>query len=225
MLDGISWALIVFNMLFAGYFATGGAAINVKIAIKGLLMLVLTVAGLAGYMAFFGKPKTDNYLSSYEIAVVTSSTVLGLFAVAFVQVIALQGGQLFGAVLAGLALWSAVLLVSIIAISEEVFFRFFIQSALEKRALNTTGDRLKAILTSVFLTSLVWTIFHRIVYTGAPEVLLAIFLSGIVLGLVYSYTRRLSVVMLIHVSANIMAVSVGGATVQGVVQQVLRMML
>lgn len=201
-LDAISIYLIIFNVLLSTYLVT--VAVNIQamdIAFKSVLMLLLTITGLIGFVAIQGRfPTVDKSLTADEISKILASSVIGLALVSILQILAIRSYQfIYGSVT---DVMTQKLLLTNIAIGEEVFFRFFLQSVITKQ----TGfilPQTEAIFAGSIATSLVFTVYHY-VYYGMAGILAAVFLSSIVLCLVYAITRRLSVVMLVHILVNLM---------------------
>lgn len=86
-----------------------------------------------------------------------------------------------------------------VAVSEELFFRFFLYAVLRDR-----WGRKGGVAVASVLTAFTFMLFHTYVY-HAWNVLIVTFIAGLILCLVYEKTKRISVVMLIHVLNNLFA--------------------
>lgn len=84
-----------------------------------------------------------------------------------------------------------------VSISEEAFFRGFVQQELFKRF----GERFKGHVGSVLITSLFFTLMH-VGWTSDIGLMLFVFLAGILYGTIYQYTRAIESSILCHFVLN-----------------------
>ena len=85
----------------------------------------------------------------------------------------------------------------LIGISEETFFRGFVQSLAESLTNNT--------IFAIIISSAIFTTYHFAVYSGTPQALFVMFGAGLVLGTVFSLSRRLSINYTCHGIYNLLA--------------------
>jgi len=162
-------------------------------------MLLLTITGLIGYMTTFGKfPTIDKRLSSTETYEIIGASVVGFFFVMLLQFSVIQAYKPVYADIGDIPL--RLLLVNI-AIGEEYFFRFFIQSSLTNQ-FSHAMPMSQATISAILGSSVIMTVYHY-VYYGMQWALMAVFVSSLVLGVVYAVTRRLSVPTIVHILVNL----------------------
>lgn len=199
-LDAISISLIAFNVILSAYLTT--VAVNLQatdIAFKSVLMLLLTLTGLIMFIVVFQKfPSIDHTLTPVEAAEIASASIVGFIFVLLLQTTVIQTYPIvFGSITDAPTLK---LLLTNIAIGEEVFFTFFLQSAITKQLTYTSPTY--ATIGGILGKSLIFSIYHY-VYYGMPQLVLSVFVSSLVLGAAYSITKRPSVPMLIHILVNL----------------------
>jgi membrane protease YdiL (CAAX protease family) len=81
------------------------------------------------------------------------------------------------------------------AISEEVFFRGFLLNWLSN--IN--------FIFANFSQALIFAVYHFAVYGNLPQVLIYVFFSGIILGLIAWKTQSLTTCMLTHIAVNVLS--------------------
>jgi len=200
-LDAISLGLFVFNALLSTYLVTIAANVGATdISYKAILMLLLTVVGLIGYMVVYGKfPTIDQTLDPIETSEIIGASIIGFIFVLLLQTTVIRAYlPVYGAAIGEIP---ARLLLINIAIGEEFFFRFFVQSSLVKQ-LTFTMPISQATICAILGTSVIMTVYHY-VYYGMAWALMAVFVSSLVLGAVYAVTRRLSVSTIVHILVNL----------------------
>jgi membrane protease YdiL (CAAX protease family) len=200
-LDAISLGLFTFNVLLSAYLVTIAANVgSTDISYKAILMLLLTIVGLIGYMVVYGKfPAIDQTLDPTETSEIIAASVIGFIFVLLLQTTVIRAYMpVLGASIGEIP---ARLLLVNIAIGEEFFFRFFIQSSLVKQ-LSYTMPMSQATIGAILGTSVIMTVYHY-VYYGMAWALTAVFVSSLVLGAVYAVTRRLSVSTIVHILVNL----------------------
>lgn len=200
-LDAISISLIIFNVLLSTYLVT--VAVNLQafdIAFKSVLMLLLTITGLVGFVIIFGRfPAIDHSLTVGEISEIVACSTIGFIFVLMMQTAVIKTYPLIYSSITDVL--TLKLLLTNIAIGEEVFFRFFLQSTITKQ-ISYAMPQTHTVITGITGTSLIFAIYHY-VYSGMASLLLAVFVSSLVLGTVYAVTKRPSVPMLIHILVNL----------------------
>lgn len=90
------------------------------------------------------------------------------------------------------------------AVGEECFFRFALYGGLSTFLANTRYGRVNKSFTAT-ATSLIFVAYHAGVYGTDVDLLWVVFVNSIFLCIIYDYTKRLSVVMAVHVWNNLLA--------------------
>jgi len=202
-LDPILFALVAFQLISTYYIATVAININPSTAILPLFMASLTVGGLAGRLAYTGIT-VDHVLRPIEVAQILLFGVIGFGVIGAIQTVILkafphEAVYPLATELTGL---SATLLLANIGVAEEVFFRGFIQTAAERTMVIGGTAIAQSKIAGWIVSGVLFSLFHY-VYYGQQAVLMAVFASGIVLGMLHTFTKRLSVPVLAHVLVNI----------------------
>lgn len=200
-LDAISFSLFIFNTILGAFLVVIAAnTAEYGIGFKAILMIILTFIGIVGYTTTYGKfPEIDRTLDPKESALIASSSIIGF---TFILLLQTSVTAVYRPVFGAIGEIPFRLLLINIAISEEFFFRFFIQSALTLQLSRTMAPILAAPF-SILGTSVIFTLFHY-VYYGVTQALVAVFVSSLVLGSIYELTRRLSVSQTVHILVNSM---------------------
>jgi len=86
-----------------------------------------------------------------------------------------------------------------ISVAEELFFRFFMQKVLSLFMGDTAA---------IIVQALAFTGFHQFVYEMELPTIITIFIAGVVYGLLYAKTGRISTSMTAHIFNNFLAVLV-----------------
>jgi len=200
-LDAISISLIATNILLSVYLVT--VAVNIQaydVALKSVLMVLLTIIGLVMFIVTSRKiPSMDNTLTPKELSEITGASIIGFILVLILQTAVIHAYPLIYADITDVT--TLKLLLTNVAIGEEIFFTFFLQSAITN-SLTFVYSNQTAITGGILGKSVIFSIYHY-VYYRMPEVVLAVFVSSLVLGAVYAITRRPSVTMLIHILVNL----------------------
>ena len=84
------------------------------------------------------------------------------------------------------------------AIIEELFFRMFLVGFFE------TKTKLKGV--GIIVSAFIFAIFHFDAYGHSLEMMLAMFLGGIVFGIIYLLSKDITITMVAHLFINIIAV-------------------
>ena len=84
------------------------------------------------------------------------------------------------------------------AIIEELFFRMFLIGFFE------TKTKLKGV--GIIVSAFIFAIFHFDAYGHSLEMMLAMFLGGIVFGIIYLLSKDITITMVAHLFINIIAV-------------------
>jgi len=198
-IDSISLSLITLQILVSFWLATQYATSSPYTALVSVIYVTLTITGLSMHHFFCGGVKFDKTLIAKEISQLFLYIISGFLFVLVFQTIIFKT-QTAG-VIALNTFIDTTLFYACAAISEESFFRFYIQTKLEQSLPGFFGT-----FTAILLTSMLFTAFHFMVYRTALFALLAVFASSIVLCITYAYSKRLTVPMLIHVLTNLAAV-------------------
>lgn len=90
-----------------------------------------------------------------------------------------------------------------VAVSEEIFFRFFLYVVFRKFFARFSD--IPNWLIANLLVSLIFVSYHLVAYSTVPLALIAVFVSSAILCLVYEFTNRITVTITIHVFVNAIA--------------------
>jgi len=100
-------------------------------------------------------------------------------------------------VLLGVTQFQLMLFVVLMAISEEVFFRGFLQKYFTLK--------LGSASLAIVLQSIVWSVYHTSVYGSHPEIMVYVLFSGIVLGYLTYRSGTLTPSLISHIVINFLA--------------------
>jgi membrane protease YdiL (CAAX protease family) len=165
------------------------------LAVKSLIGFSLLIAGLFMSGSTVGI-QTDPAIDRGEWESFTSLVGLSLLAVMILNAVTLK--------FLGLEVTHIPrsLFAVLIGVSEEALFRGFILTWI----LAMTGSTVAAVLAS----SLLFTVYHGAVYGLSQAALFIVFGSGVILGVAFALSRRLSVTMTAHGVINLLAFLMGG---------------
>ena len=185
-LDPFGTSMVVSAVLIDLYLAT---------FIKSMVILYPTILLLSGavFMRYYTSVKLDSTPARNNMFYYTMLGLLLVGGVAYVVPKLFVGSMLLET--AGLT--TLVLFYVLMAVSEEVFFRGFLQSFFH--------DRTHSMAFSVFLQALLWSVYHTAVYGSNNAVLMYVLLVGIILGYVDAETKSLTSSLVIHSLVNIIA--------------------
>ena len=197
-LDPLVAVLITFQILVNFYLAVRYSTIDPYIAIVNVVFIAMTISGLILHHAFCGGIKIDKQLVPKELSQILMVSSLGFLIVLVTQTIIFRSQT---SAIAFVSMVEAQLFYSTAGVSEETFFRYYIQTKAEQSLpLAIVGAAV-----SIGVTSLLFTTYHFGVYGTLLLALYAVFLGSLVLGATYAVTKRLSVPMIIHVAVNVAA--------------------
>ena len=199
VLDPLTTVLITVQVLINGYMTVRYIQIDMYIATTSIVFLLLTVAGLALHQTFCGGVKFASHISAGQFGNLLQGLLVGIVGVAVAQTVAFQLTP--ATALAWITVLERKAFYFSGAISEETFFRYFLQTKLHQ-----SMPRLALSVPIIaFAVSLVFTTWHFGVYANSVGSLMAVFCASVVLCVIYAWTRRLSVVQLIHAWVNFFA--------------------
>lgn len=190
-LDGLGFTLVVLAVMIDLYLVTFTQSVE---------MLYPTVLLLAGVMLL--RLYTDfevegrarlNYLYYTAMALVG----IGIVGLAIPRIFRPQS-------IATLELtgFQVTLLVILMAVAEEVFFRGFLLSFFSRKLSSTA--------IAVLFQAIVWAVYHTAVYGSMPGTLVYVVFSGLILGYVTVRSGTLTPAMLAHIIINYIATGGGG---------------
>ena len=186
------------QILINTYLAVKYSTTDMYVSIVNIIFIALTVTGLLLHQVFCGGIKVDKRLVPAENTAIMLSSAVGLVAVFLLQTIVFKAQT---AIMLA-TIFEATLFYFTAGVSEETFFRYYIQTKVEQ---STAYLAFFSAILSIFTTSLLFMVYHFGVYATQPYALMAVFVSSLVLCIFYHYTKRLSVVILIHCLANLSA--------------------
>jgi len=174
------------------------SATDMYFTIVNITFITLTISGLILHQAFCGGIKVDKHLVPTETTAILFASGLGLVLVTALQTLIFKAQS---SVMLATTL-EAQLFYATAGIAEETFFRYYVQTKLAQSLI--VMPFLSGLL-SVVATSVLFTTYHFSVYGTLIYAIIAVFASSLVLSFFYYYTKRLSVVQLIHTVANMIA--------------------
>jgi len=183
-LDIIALFWIVVCILIS-YFGSTAVDAEIAMAVKNIISAGLLISGLFLMFITVGAKWTDiKYEKSF-----------------FPLVFAGLAGVMLSNIASKLSFTSvtipAALFNVLIGVSEETFFRGFIQSLAESLTNNP--------VIAIVISSVIFATFHMAVYGGTPQALFVMFGAGLVLGSVFYLSKRLSINYTCHGVYNLLA--------------------
>jgi len=153
-----------------------------------------------------GLPAADTFLDKKEAYMLGKSIIIGLAAMVLLAfLVDVTASKLVIISALGLSTTGTVTYYFVIsaAINEEWAM------ANLQRVLTLGQDNEFVVLSTVFVRGIIFALMHRpYAYAGAPfAFIFSLFLSGVVLGLVFIWTKRFSIVIICHIIWNVLAVS------------------
>jgi len=202
VLDPLSLVILIAQVLIGGSLAVKYASTDMYISVAQLIYLSFTGVSLGMFAAFNGGLKFDT---SFNIA----RDWLRLLLIVVLGVISIAAAQ--AAIAYSLPLIIAAstldrkLFYLVAGASEEMWFRYFVQTRVELSlgALKIPFWMMYP-LTWAAVTSL-FVAYHFTVYGALLQGLLAVMAGSIVLSIVYSHTKRVSICQAIHMWVNFLA--------------------
>jgi len=161
-----------------------------ELAIKGLAMAMMLIAGLFGGMRLGLLKKSENIMKTSRII------TLGLFAAVLTILVQYPAIVL----VPGASFTVSFMFYLIVGVAEESFFRGFLATWFYKNLSMAFRN-----ITVILMVSMVFTAYHLAVYGTQQSALLAVFLSSLVLTGAFIFTRRLGVSIVAHVLLNFVA--------------------
>jgi len=198
-LDSLSLSLITFQILVSTFLAVRYVNSHPYTSLVSLMYVILTISGLTLHHFFCGGVKLDKTLVKRELNNILLGVSLGFVLILLLQTLIFQA-QTVG-VFALATVLEAKLFYMCAGISEETFFRYYIQTKIEQSLPRIFISALSAVI----VTSVLFTTYHFMVYRTELYALIAVFVSSLVLSTLYNQTKRLSVPMLIHSLVNLVA--------------------
>jgi len=158
-----------------------------EVAYKALVAVVLLVSGIVlGKM--FSETRVDYAVAGKEFSMILAWTAACAAAIVFANI----------AVPMAVEPLDPRMFAVLIAVSEEVFFRYFATSMFASLTGKWAGTVLSATL---FAT------YHLAVYGGSPSSLLTVWVGGLILSFAFLETKRITPPILAHVLINYIAVT------------------
>jgi membrane protease YdiL (CAAX protease family) len=187
--DLIALIALTITVLFTAYLATTP---DVVISVKCLFLLILAISGLVLHHLFTGGIKFELLPTLKERTNFLLSVSFGFGGIVILQFLTFQ---LLPQTIIDFQTRKMFYLSA--AISEELFFRYYLATLLLQKTQSP--------LTSTFATSLVFMVYHNVVYGFSAVALIIVFLSSMVLTFIYFISRRISVPIIIHSLVNLLA--------------------
>ena len=198
--DPIVAVLVSLQILINTFLAVKYSSENLYVAVVNLVFIALTITGLTLHHFFAGGVKFEKQIHPAQLTIIMLASSVGFLLVVVFQTITFRASSSIA--LATIA--EAILFYYTAGVSEETFFRYYLQTKAEQ----SLPIPLYGAIAAIVLISTLFTTYHFGVYGTDLSALYAVFLSSLVLGSVYYATKRLSVVMLIHVLVNVTAAGV-----------------
>lgn len=197
VVDPIFYALITFSFGTTAYYATVGVNLDQTLFNRAIFMSILGLVGLVLFRAVVGHPFRDKFISRSEMDLIAVSIFVGIVVIKILMISVIATYETYRTTifLSSATDMPSLFLLFNIGIQEELFFRYYLQSAITKHT--------KEPITPIILTSVIFTGFH-VPYSGNIAYFLAVFSASLTLGVIYYITRRPSVVMLCHGLGNVL---------------------
>ena len=161
--------------------------------------LIFSVSGILLHQAFVGLGKPDNE----NLGKVFYLTLFCAIAVAVVQFIIVSLTKI------SISLIDQMFFYACAGISEEFLFRFGLQLSIERFFMKTLSNSSRCNLLSTILaitiTSFMFALYHLFVKESV-SLMLAVFLSSVILGIFLRIGKRIDVTILAHVIVNLIVV-------------------
>jgi len=195
LVDPLVLIFLSFSILVNSYLSVKYSASNIYISVVNLLYICLSLSGLMLHHVFCGGIKFDKELVKTEFTRITLYSIVGFVLVLISQtfIFKLQSGTVVLATIIETKLFYLTA-----AVSEELFFRYYIQTKIGQSLPMVKG-------LSVVITSMLFTVYHFTVYGSNIYALYAVFYSSLVLSVIYYLSKRLSTSMLVHAMVNLIA--------------------
>jgi len=164
--------------------------------VQNKMLLVFSISGFLLYLTINRfKLKIDNSKITDSI----QKSVFTIFAITISQIIVIKLTK------AAISPFDVMVFYAASAISEEFLFRLGLQISIEivlKKIMK--NDHLAGIL-SVLIVSLPFGLYHWYVKHGAIDLVMAVIITGLILGLVLHYYKNIDICLLSHFFINVMA--------------------
>ena len=194
-IDPLVLIFLTFSVLVNAYLSVKYAESNMYVSVVNLIFICLALMGLMLHQAFCGGIKFDATLLPVSTQQILIFSAVGFFFVLITQTIIFQ---IQPATIVLATAFETKLFYLTAAVSEELFFRYYIQTKIEQSL-----PYLKMLCIPV--ASLLFTVYHFTIYGANVYALYAVFFSAIILGSIYYVTKRLSVPMIVHILVNFVA--------------------
>jgi len=194
-LDLLVLIFLTFSVLINSYLSVKYAESNIYISVVNLLFICLALAGLMLHQVFCGGIKFDARMLPASIQQITVFSAVGFLFLLVTQTLIFK---IQPSTVALSTIPETKLFYVTAAVSEELFFRYYIQTKLEQSL-----PYIKTL--SIPVTSLLFTVYHFAVYGTNIYLLYAVFFSSLILCSIYYLTKRLSVPIIVHMLANLIA--------------------
>jgi len=196
-LDPFVAIFVSLQILISSYLAVKYSETNPYISLVSVIFIVLTLSGLILHHFFAGGVKlTGMFISPAHRQRVLLMGAVGFFFVLMAQTMVVK---FVPSTIILATLLEAKLFYYTAAVSEETFFRYYLQTKVEQ------VSPFFASAIAIILTSLSFMTYHFGVYGVSIIALYAVFISSLILGVMYWLSKRLSVPMIIHVLVNFFA--------------------
>jgi len=175
------------------------AQADILLATKALGMIMFMIVGIVLHMVFMGGINIHFTLPLKKLYSLIMYISIGLILVFATQYIVVKSSPLIFT-----ATEMFVKMFYMIAgVAEEFFFRFYLFTVMITKIKFFPGQS-EFILVAV-VNSLLFMIYHFYIYGTDPNLLLLVFMSSVILCIIYYLSKAISVPVIAHATVNFMA--------------------
>lgn len=189
-LDPIS-IFLSFVAVMIGLYMYTFAPLDFVTATHGLFIVAMILVGIAFGVVLLKSP-VEPRLTSAQVMEIMKWFAIGFISIAFLQIVLFKVGQLTTAGVPSKIYYGAM------GISEEFAFRFVLLQFLFNYLVMTKNN----LFLAAVMTSVIFTMYHSVVYGMLPLSMIIVFVSSMVLSVIAIKSGRLSVPVLVHFLVN-----------------------
>ena len=186
-LDLGSFLFLLISILSFTFISVNALNIGLtKISLMSVVAIILIILGIV-----LGDYQLELKMDLARFGRIIESSCIALLGAIIVQLL----GNQFSVVTSNYSILG--FFVVLMATAEEFFFRGALLSVISKFSGYIVG---------IFVSSLIWTVFHYTVYGSNPQVLIVIFLSGLIFGFAVFHSKSLFPSIFAHSIVNLLGV-------------------
>jgi membrane protease YdiL (CAAX protease family) len=182
-------------------FFTAGILISIYLYVvvkfsEAIYPALLLIAG-ASFMALITKPQVEEDITEKHTHLYLMYTAICLGVFIFLGLVVPFVPQAILSVVKGLSMLDSALFLTLMAISEEMFFRGFIVGWLEQRT---------NFIIAILASAVIFAVYHFAVYSTSTSALLYVFGAGLILAFSVIKTKSLAPTTSAHILNNVITV-------------------